>query len=739
MNNNKRIAGFKALLTAWFIGLALFAGAQDYIDEDFLGNLASNAKLILNEQDAAFKENIIPSKWDKQSAVVIGYTRSILFDRKSRGGFLTRKERSLWFLEKKHFKIKLNDNNSVQAFSEIYFRYGSKEDGFIARIIKPDGRIVDVDLKSAVGIDNQNIPEYFQSFFDKVNYSDYQYYKVPVGDLEPGDILEYVATTKSKLDVTSSGYIEFTPAYEVCSKQYPIMYNQIAIETDDKSYFKYLSLNGAPKFVKENSTDGFFRYVFVDKDRDTEKDVNFVSPFLQYPMVKFQVIYSNSDDVKGALIGAKGELKTQFSREELARKAWEDYESVGDLFYSREYGTVQSFIDRCWTELQKLGAKSWPEKQYIDTAYYLIRNKGLFRDNYLSDKVFAYCFGSLLYQRDIKSDVIISIGNDIGKMKDILFEEEIRYAIKVGDKLFFNTTDYSIPGEQVESLLNNDAYIIYAPAKKGGAQDIKPFTLPGTTAADNVEDQSIKTELSPDMKNLMVIRTISYKGIQKARSIADALKFTTYMLDDYKNYGGNPPTDKMKSKELDEYTASVQALKEEFKKQKPDFVKAKLESEFSQPVQNIHFDLISDGRSMKKNTLVVKEGFELEDYVRRAGKKYMLNLPGLIGSQLQIKKEERDRKYDIDVHYPKTLTWSINFKIPDGYTVDGLTELNKSVDNETGTFSIAAKEENGFVIMNISKVYKQKDISKDKWNDLLAVLDTVYNSSFKYILLTPKQ
>jgi hypothetical protein len=35
------------------------------------------------------------------------------------------------------------------------------------------------------------------------------------------------------------------------------------------------------------------------------------------------------------------------------------------------------------------------------------------------------------------------------------------------------------------------------------------------------------------------------------------------------------------------------------------------------------------------------------------------------------------------------------FQIPDGYTVQGLNEMNKTVDNETGGFSLAAKEENG--------------------------------------------
>lgn len=724
-----------------FITVAQQAIAQDYIDDDFLDNIEANARFMLNEQTPAFRENTIPDKWKKESAVIMGFSRGILFDRKSSGGFFTRKERSLYFLEKVRFKIKLNDNNSIQAFSEIYFRYGAKEDGFIARIVKTDGSLDTVDLKNAVGIEpGTDMPEFFQSFFDQIAYSQYKYYKVPVANLEPGDILEYVTTTRSKLDVTSSGYIEFEPSYEVCSKKYPVMHNEISFETDDKSFFKSLSLNGAPEFIKENAAEnGFFRYVFTDKNRDVEKDINFVSPLLQYPLVKFQVIYSNNDQAKGALIGEKGELKKEFSKEELARKAWEDYEMVSDNSLYTGAPTVQGFVNTCWSELKKMGAKNWSSQQYINQAYYLIRNRILFRNQYLSDKKFAHIFGSLLFQKEIKSELIITIGNNIGKLKEVLFSQEIRYIIKVDNKLYFNVTDFSNPEDLVESLLDNDAYIVNAPAKKGGQQEIKPFHLPGTTSADNVTEISINTELSPGMSSLLVARTSSYKGIQKTKNINNALKFTPYMFDDYKHYGGDAPTYNMNPMQREEYNRSIYAIELEYKKQKPEFVKESLESEFKQRVTNVHFNLINDGRTQKNSTLSFKEGFELTDFVRKAGKKYMVNLAGLTGSQLQIKKEERERTLDIDINYPRSYSWTIHFKIPDGYTVDGLKEMSKSVDNNAGSFSITAKEENGTVILSILKVYKAKSISKNQWNEMLAFIDAAYNSTFKYILLKPKQ
>lgn len=741
MTINKSRTTLTYIIALVCICLTTGVQAQGYIDEDFLDNVETNARFMLAEQSQVFNNNTIPAKYNNNSAVIIGRSRSILFDRKSSGGFFSRRERSLYFFEKTHFKILLNDNNAVNAFSEIYFRYGSKEDGFIARITKPGDTAVNIDLKNAVGVEATNdIPEYFKSYFDQeVGRSGYKYYKVPVSNLEPGDILEYVATTKSKLDVTSSGYIEFSPNYEVCNKEYPILFNEIAIETDEKAFFKSLSLNGAPSFKKESSTEGFFRYVFTDKDRDIEKDVNFVSPFLQYPLVKFQVIYSNRDDVKGALVGVKGEVKTGFTKEELARKAWEDYETVGDMPFSDSYFTVQQFIDQCWNEMVKLGAKDLTEQQYIDMAYYLLRNKVVFMQNYLSDKKFAYIFGSLLYQRDIKSELVISISNSIGQLKQVLFEQEIRYIIKVGNKLYFNLTDYSNPAEQEENLLNNEAYILNKPAKKNDLPDIKPFTLPGTTAADNTVEYNINAELLPDMKKLQVARTSIYKGIQKSRNITGALKYVAYMFDDYKNYGGGDPTEKMKVKQVEDYNNTVRTIKDEYKTQKPEYVKQSLQDEFSEPVTNVKFTLLSDGRTQKKNTLSFREEFELPDFVRKAGKKYLVNLAGLTGSQLQIKKEERSRKYDIDVRSPKTYTWNIQFKIPAGYTAEGLNELNKKIENETGSFTCTANEENGTVKISVIKCYKEKLVAAAKWNEMLAFIDAAYNNGFKYILLKPKQ
>jgi hypothetical protein len=220
--------------------------------------------------------------------------------------------------------------------------------------------------------------------------------------------------------------------------------------------------------------------------------------------------------------------------------------------------------------------------------------------------------------------------------------------------------------------------------------------------------------------------------------VVEALKYTPYMLDDYKYYGGNAPTENMREQQEEEYYKSVKALKERYKEAKPDYVKSQLQDEFSQKVKYKNFTLSSDGRSPKMNDLSFTEEFEINGMVRKAGKKYLVNIPGMVGGQLQIKKEERIRNHPITVGAPRTLEWKINFKIPQGYTVEGLQELAVNIDNEAGSYISTAEEKNGAVILNIKKIYKLSNLPKEKWNDMLSFIDAAYNNAYKYILLKPK-
>lgn len=737
---NKPVLNFAILLfCALLFATVQKAKAQAVIDEDFIGIIDQNVTSFWNENAPAFALSSTPEKWKNESAVIIAYKRSIMFDKQVKGGsWFSAGKQNVFLFEKVRFKIKLQDKNAVQNFTEVFFRYGDKLDGFAAKIYKPDGTKQEVDLSDAVEAgDKSQVPEFYKSFFDQNTGGETRYYKVAIPNLETGDVLEYISYTKSKLNVVRSKYVEFDPQYEICSKKYPIMYNEISIDTDDKTFFKSLSQNGAPEFKKENSdAEGFYRYVFIDRDRGTEKDVNFISPILAYPMIKFQVIYSNNENAKGALIGDKGELKTGFTKEELGKTAWENYALAGG-YWINQSATAQNAAYYILSQMKKDDVLDLPEDKFIVNAYYRIRNLVLFRNTYFPDKVFAYMLTTILSQRKINYDLVISVSNKMGKLSDILFEDEIRYAVKVGNKFYFNCTDHSNPGELVESLLGNDAYIIKAPSRSG-EQEITDIKLPDTDVSENTAQYDINVQYNPATNNMVVSRSSTYNGLTKAREIDDVVKYTPYMFDDFRVYFGSSPLDKMSSKQIDEYYSTVNAIKEEFKTSKPEYVQQQLDKEFTQKLKYKNFRLTSDGRSLQKKQLTAVEDFEISEMSKHAGKKILLNLPGLMGSQLQITNEERLRTKGIQVGFARILNWRIVMPVPAGYTVKGLKELNTIVDNEAGKFSCEAKEENGNVILLMTKVYKKREMPKEKWNDMLAFVDAAYNQTFRYILLVPK-
>jgi hypothetical protein len=723
--------------------------AQSYIDEDFLTNLDKNTQSLWAVQNNYFQVTKVPEKYKDESGVIIGYKRDLSIDKKSSGNFFTGVSQTLVFYENTRFKILLNDRSAVQKFSEVYFRYISKEDGFSARVIKSkDGAIRNVPLDRAVKVSDVNsIPLFFKSFFDQEINASTRYYKVPIADVEPGDIVEYVSITQNTLALARKRYIEFSPQYEVAAKYYPSLFTQISIETDNKSFFKSAAFNGAPKFVQETSENkDFFKYVYTDLDRPIEKDINFIDDYKVYPYNKFQVIYSNKNTVAGSLTGERGKINTSFSKEELARKAWEDFEESGTQFQypvSMINGYVYESLDIRIREgykiLKKAGAKQWSDEEYITKAYYYVRNKAVNSDNYLADQEAAFMFSRLLLERDIKSDLVISTSRHFAQLKDVLFANEIKYVIRVNGKYYFNPTDHSNTNDLVESLLGTEAYIIETPDKKTKKQVITPVVLPNLMAKDNTQLIKLDVALSSSMKDLSIKRTSAYKGILKNKEIFNALRYTDYVVNDYQNYNGEDPEEKMKRREQEEYQKLLARFRENNAEQKKKFITNDLQNEYSRKVELKKFNIVNAARTLNNDELKFSEEFELFNMTRKAGKKLLVNITSLMGGQLQIKEDERARNHDIDVSYGRTLQWEIQFTPPTGYTVAGISELNTNISNEIGQFTSTAVEKDGKVIINITKQYKQDKFPKAKWNDMLNFADAAYNFSYKYLVLKPKQ
>jgi len=721
------------LLVSMNLLLCTAGHSQDVIDEDFIEVLSRNGSEVLTEEmDPDFNITAIPQKWANESVVAMAYKKHILFD-KRRSGLLGGKE-NLVIIETKRMKLKLLDKGAVDNFSELYFRYGSKFDGFVATVFKADGTKKEVSLLKAVSIeDKDQVPEFFKSFFDQNVVNRNEYYKVPVADLLPGDILEFLSVTSGTLNVKKTPYYLFDPQYELCQKNMPVMVHKIVIQTDNNSFITARSINGAPEF--KQSTDGDFNtYTWIDKDRERFKDINFTNEYMVLPLIKFQIVYTDGHEIKSLFAGTKGQIKSNFNTSEIGRKAYANYSDVGSSYvYGSSGSTVDAISAMLWNKLKANGGKDVSEDEYIKMAYYYVRHTQVFNNYYYSDKQFCYLLGQLLFTRKIPSEIIVTTPNDLTTPSDLLFESELSWCLRVKDKYIFKATEHSNLYDVDEKMASNDAYKLPVNQKEQ-TQTVK---IVDTKPESNKALFQFYVSVDTSLKWLNVERTSAFTGIEKEKNSYAALRFTPYIFSDNKTFNGPDDFANVPGRYVDRLNQQKSALIDEFKERKPEYMKDQLEDELGMVINYKQFQMITDGRDFKKPELMYKETFQVGEGIRKAGKKLLINLPALMGDLIQIKKEERTRNYDIDIRFPRKLKWQINLTIPNGYVVEGIETLNTSVDNETGSFKAGAKVQENTLTIDVEKVYKQRTINKDKWPLMLEFIDAAYDFKHKYILLRP--
>lgn len=706
------------------------------IKEELAMKIQANMEPVLKDADASFNTNQVPEKWKGFSGVILSQKTKFVFDKVQGADKLN-------VFETGHYKIQLFDKDAVDRYSAFYFRTGHVNDGFILRIIKPDGTMDTVSLINAVLVEDvDDVPSLFTPYFEKQSTirnntkSVNLYYKLAVSNLEPGDIIDYAYTVFNDNDVSRMNNLEFDPIYFLCHREYPVMNQQFEINVDEKSYVNSKALNGAPDFT-EGSSAGYKSFTWKDSDREKIKDTRWVNEYMALPMVKFQVIYSKTNDAGDLFISDRGELKKSVTPEELAKKVNRIYQKMDDgggkrLTQDNLIGNyTTSLLGTVAYHLKKTDAYDVRDEDFIKRVYYILRHTNGIYGKSLGSQYYAYVMLQTLKRKGIPAELVITTSNSTTLMKDVIFGQELVWLVKVKDKFIFNFTANSNPYDLYDDYLGTEAYIITL----GNTPTATAITLPATTVEENTNTAIIDAKLDDKIENISVLSTEQLKGIYKQDYENAVLMYTNVYDLDHLSYYGESDFDQLPEKQQDEIQRLVLARKQEYKKRKPIYMKQRLQNDFENVVSYGDFNLITDGRTFNKQELKYTESFVLGDLTKKAGKNFLVSVPGLIGGQLQVKPEDRIRKYDIDVRYPRTLSWEINFTIPAGYTLKGLPDLNQQIENEVGSFITKAVIEGNLLRLNIKKIYKQAKIGKDNFNKMLEFIDAAYNFSQRKILL----
>lgn len=711
----------KLIFLASFLVMTVSVLGQDD-DDTFspskLESIAKNMKTVWEDPDADFAVSTIPEKWKEESAVIIAQKTKFAFDKDAN---------KLAVYEITRRRIKLNDKDAVNNYSSVYFRIGSSNDGAGIKIIKVNGTVQDVSLRNAVFVeDASDVPSTFTPYIGKANtYLDKSksrviFYKLAIPDLDPGDIIDYGTIFYDDNTVKKMNYIEFDPIYFVCTREYPVLSQEFEIDTDNNSFVNSKSTMGAPQF--KESGGGNADYTWEDRNREKISDTRWVNSYVELPMVKFQIVFSKSENRGDLFIGDRGELKQNISPDELAKKM--------NNLYNRLDGSVYFNIAKAY--LKQLGYVDMREDDFIQKTYYILRHISQYRANGFSSEMFASCLTQCLELRKIPYELVITSPATLTKPENIIFRTEPEWMVRVKGKYIFNATLFSNPFDFKEEFLNTPAYVI----SLGKNPTATPVTLPSTTVEENITTTTITATMDTASRNMILVHQKAVTGLSKQFYNIQGLVYTTALDDDHRSYGGDDDVRTgMKGAYLESYEDKLRERKKEDKTRKLEYMKKALAVDYDNIAAYNEFILNSDGRTFRKQELNYTNKLELSDMVKVAGNNLLVSVPALVGDQLFVSQDERKREVDAFLSFPRSIRNVINFTIPDGYKAVGVQNLNVNIDNEVGTFAVLASIEGNKLNLLVKKVYKLTTIKKEQWPKLLEMLDGAFNFSQKKVLL----
>ncbi len=690
---------------------------DDTFSPSKLESIAKNMKMVWDDGDGDFTISATPEKWKEESGVIIAQKTKFAFDKDAN---------KLAVYEITRRRIKLIDRDAVNSYSSVYFRIGSTSDGAGIKVIKANGTVQDVSLRNAVFVEDlDDVPSTFTPYIGKANTtydkskSRVIFYKIAVPDLDPGDIIDYGTIFYDDNTVKKMSYIEFDPIYFVCTREYPVLSQKFEIDTDNNSFVNSKSTMGAPVFKETGNANA--EYAWEDRNREKISDTRWVNRLVELPMLKFQIVFSKSENRSDLFIGDRGELKQNISPDELAKKMNNLYNRLDGSYY---YTMAKSY-------LKQIGYADMRDEDFIQKSYYILRHMSYYRANGFSSELFASCLTQCLDLKKITYDLIVTTPATLTKPENIIFRTEPEWMVRVKDKYIFNATLFSNPYDMKEEFLNTPAYII----SLGKNPTATPIALPGSKWEENVLTNTVTASIDTAGR-MFVTNQAASTGMTKMFYNTEGLIYTTALDDDHRSYGGEDDTrGGMRGASLDSYEDKLRERKKEDKTRKLEYMKKELEGEYDNVAAYNEFVLNSDGRTWRKQELNYTSKFELADMVKKAGANLLVSVPALIGDQLYISQDDRKREVDADMSFPRSYRNVINFTIPEGYKVVGIQHLNTNIDNEAGTFAVVATLEGNTLNILTKKIYKQMTVKKENWNKLVDMLDAAFNFTQKKVLL----
>jgi hypothetical protein len=345
----------------------------------------------------------------------------------------------------------------------------------------------------------------------------------------------------------------------------------------------------------------------------------------------------------------------------------------------------------------------------------------------------AFNYGYFLNEAEIENRLVLLTSRQEPVMDEIMNSNEISMLLTTQgpSARIFSFENLYAPFATIPYYFENAKQTVTLDIK--GKKEFNPkefdegrMNLPGTTADKNARIENLVLSLSPDGTTLAVNRSTILKGYYKYDAQKKLILFEDYHSAERKEFGVQQTLfDQMNGdKKTKKFGEELQTAFDQARVKNKDAFITEAKDWFEQEITElIDHKVVNMGVRHTNPEFVYSSKFKLGGLVKKAGNNYIIDIGKVQGTPLQIKPDQRKRTLDIYMPFARSLQTDITIQIPEGYTAEGITNLNKKVENETGYFIAEASTDGKTVNIKIRKSYNKAFEPASNWEKLLAFID----------------
>lgn len=715
------------VITALLFTTGLYAQAQSKQERAYQEESDQVKKEIQDNKDPAFAQTIVPEKYQNESAVILALKFSLDADHSRRKDHIT---------TTLHERVKIQDKAALEEYSEFNIQKlkssswarGYKLVSFMGiRLIKPNGQQRDIDMNDAVSVkDEKN---------DKKQ-------KIAIADLQVGDIIDYYVRINKD---AANWFTNPDPLDYSIGEKYPMLDFSLDIRIFKKMGVSWRYLNDDSTVLKRSKEDEDYVFAVHKKDVPKITDERWLYPNRSLPTLR--LTYNGAKDITNGV--NEKDIQQYLTYQIISVGA--QYAALPSIL--KEFGKV---MDNYKKDHDK---KELTKKEITELAYYYIRYASLYRENEglgadievgQNRKLYsprlhfvANAFRQLLLKYDIETDLAAAVPRHIGTLQDAVSLDDLEYFIIAKPDnvpmFCYISSMFSYPDELPTSLEGQEAYTVSVTGSKSDKEkSFKKIMLPMSTTSQNMEAEKLNITFNAEnLQQLKIDRMIMAKG-QYRYQYVDMLLYED-MLSEERKTVSSPTTferdlnaDNSNRKRFPEYNAAFGKARKDM----DETVKDNIETDYSvKPTDVTYYKIAEQGLEKQNKPFTMHQSFTMDGFVKKAGNNYMLDIGKLITGQIELTKEERKRTYDVNMAFPRTVAYELWVNIPEGYTLEGVESLNKSVINPAGQFVSSTKIEGNKLVLTITKSYNHQHEAVGAWDQMMAFMDAAADFTKQKVLL----